>query len=156
MNPARGNQSTRLKDPWRQGQGNRRADECSPWCGKLGHSKIYPRCLLNNNNEPFMFQEVPLSSCPLKTKLVFAKTHKTGSTTLQNIVLRFGDKHNLNFAFPPDEKTEDSFRLPPLPPPRLLQPSNSSSFSSSNNSSNSSSNSSYNRLQSSSRKRSYS
>ena len=41
---------------------------------------------------------------------MFAKTHKTGSTTLQNLILRFGDKHSLNFAFPPDEKTEDSFR----------------------------------------------
>ncbi|XP_072166320.1 galactose-3-O-sulfotransferase 2-like [Diadema setosum] len=42
-----------------------------------------------------------LHSCtsPLKN-LVFLKTHKTGSSTIQNIVYRYGDKHNLIFALP--------------------------------------------------------
>ena len=37
---------------------------------------------------------------PKVTKLAFAKTHKTGSSTLQNIFLRFGVNHDLNFVFP--------------------------------------------------------
>ena len=32
--------------------------------------------------------------------MAFAKTHKTGSSTLQNIFFRFGDKNNLTFAMP--------------------------------------------------------
>lgn len=33
--------------------------------------------------------------------MAFAKTHKTGSSTLQNIFLRYGAKHDLTFAMPP-------------------------------------------------------
>ena len=33
-------------------------------------------------------------------QIAFAKTHKTGSSTLQNIFFRFGDRNNLNFALP--------------------------------------------------------
>lgn len=40
------------------------------------------------------------SHCFPKKQLDFAKTHKTGSSTLQNIFFRYGDKHNLNFAMP--------------------------------------------------------
>ncbi|KAM9115087.1 galactosylceramide sulfotransferase-like [Pangshura tecta] len=32
--------------------------------------------------------------------LVFVKTHKTGSSTLQNILFRLGERHNLTVAFP--------------------------------------------------------
>ncbi len=31
----------------------------------------------------------------------FAKTHKTGSSTIQNILFRFGIMNNLTFALPP-------------------------------------------------------
>ncbi len=41
-------------------------------------------------------------SCQPTTKVAFAKTHKTGSSTVQNILLRFGAKHDLNFALPPN------------------------------------------------------
>ena len=34
-------------------------------------------------------------------KVAFAKTHKTGSSTLQNIFFRFGVKYNLTFAMHP-------------------------------------------------------
>ena len=34
------------------------------------------------------------------TKLIFAKTHKTGSTTLQNIMFRYGTQNNLTFVLP--------------------------------------------------------
>ena len=39
--------------------------------------------------------------CKPKTSLIFLKTHRTGSSTIQNAILRFGDKRNLTFAFPP-------------------------------------------------------
>ena len=39
-------------------------------------------------------------SCTPSKKLIFAKTHKTGSTTLQNIIFRFGEKNKLMFVLP--------------------------------------------------------
>jgi len=38
--------------------------------------------------------------CKAETKVAFAKTHKTGSSTLQNIFFRFGDARELTFAIP--------------------------------------------------------
>ena len=35
-----------------------------------------------------------------RTSIAFAKTHKTGGSTLQNILLRFGYKYGLTFALP--------------------------------------------------------
>ena len=40
------------------------------------------------------------NSCIPTKKLIFAKTHKTGSTTLQNIIFRFGEKNKLMFVLP--------------------------------------------------------
>ena len=40
------------------------------------------------------------NSCTPTRKLIFAKTHKTGSTTLQNIIFRFGEKNHLMFVLP--------------------------------------------------------
>ena len=34
------------------------------------------------------------------TKVIFQKTHKTASSTVQNMLFRFGEKRNLNFALP--------------------------------------------------------
>lgn len=42
----------------------------------------------------------PSAACLAKVNIVFIKTHKTGSSTLLNVLLRFGEKHNLRFAFP--------------------------------------------------------
>jgi hypothetical protein len=41
-----------------------------------------------------------MSKCSPKTKVIFAKSHKTGSSTVQNILFRFGLSHNLTFALP--------------------------------------------------------
>ena len=41
-------------------------------------------------------------NCKPETKVVFSKTHKTGSTTVQDILFRYGVRNNLNFAFPPN------------------------------------------------------
>ena len=45
-------------------------------------------------------------------QIAFAKTHKTGSSTLQNIFFRFGVKHNLTFALPPNKSWMFSFKEP--------------------------------------------
>ncbi|MBN3304289.1 G3ST1 sulfotransferase, partial [Amia calva] len=39
-------------------------------------------------------------SCTPKVDLMFMKTHKTASSTILNILFRFGEKHRLKFAFP--------------------------------------------------------
>ena len=38
--------------------------------------------------------------CEPINKLVFAKTHKTGSTTVQNLIFRYGMKNSLTFVLP--------------------------------------------------------
>jgi len=40
------------------------------------------------------------NSCENVKNIVFLKTHKCASSSLQNIFLRYGEKHNLNFAVP--------------------------------------------------------
>ncbi|TRY61264.1 hypothetical protein TCAL_07456 [Tigriopus californicus] len=40
------------------------------------------------------------SKCSPTKSVAFAKTHKTGSSTLQNILFRYGVQHELNFALP--------------------------------------------------------
>ncbi|OWK49638.1 Galactose-3-O-sulfotransferase 2 [Lonchura striata] len=39
-------------------------------------------------------------TCKPKTDLVFLKVHKSASSTVMNILFRFGETHNLTFAFP--------------------------------------------------------
>merc|ERR1719186_104792 len=38
--------------------------------------------------------------CKKKLKIVYLKTHKCASSSLQNIFLRFGEKNNLQFVLP--------------------------------------------------------
>ncbi|CAL8348004.1 unnamed protein product [Lota lota] len=45
--------------------------------------------------------------CTPKVDIMFMKTHKTASSTLINILFRFGEKHQLKFAFP--ESRNDFF-----------------------------------------------
>ena len=58
-------------------------------------SQCFPRKQVTTNSPPvfhyllFIFLQI-----------AFAKTHKTGSSTLQNIFFRYGDRNNLNFALP--------------------------------------------------------
>lgn len=40
------------------------------------------------------------STCQPKLHIVFLKTHKTGSSTIQNVLYRYGDGRNLTFALP--------------------------------------------------------
>lgn len=45
-------------------------------------------------------EESSITSCSPKKNIVLLKTHKTGSSTIQNILYRFGDSHDLKFALP--------------------------------------------------------
>ena len=40
-------------------------------------------------------------TCAQRTNIVFLKMHKCASSTVQNILFRFGLKHNLTFVMPP-------------------------------------------------------
>ncbi|XP_028274038.1 galactosylceramide sulfotransferase [Parambassis ranga] len=42
----------------------------------------------------------PSEECSPKVNVMFMKTHKTASSTILNILFRFGEKHKLRFAFP--------------------------------------------------------
>ena len=50
--------------------------------------------------DPFLKSRVSRSDCQPVSKVAFAKTHKTGSSTVQNILLRYGVNHDLIFAMP--------------------------------------------------------
>lgn len=41
-----------------------------------------------------------ITKCVPKTNVVFMKTHKCASSTIQNIFMRYGDLHNLTFVLP--------------------------------------------------------
>ncbi|XP_008060839.1 galactose-3-O-sulfotransferase 4 [Carlito syrichta] len=41
-----------------------------------------------------------VSSCPPRQRLVFLKTHKSGSSSVLNLLHRYGDRHGLRFALP--------------------------------------------------------
>ncbi|CAM9376667.1 unnamed protein product [Lampetra planeri] len=47
-----------------------------------------------------IFQTKDKTARELRTEIFFMKTHKTASSTFQNILFRFGEKNNLTFAFP--------------------------------------------------------
>ncbi|KAG8235405.1 hypothetical protein J437_LFUL018623, partial [Ladona fulva] len=40
------------------------------------------------------------ANCNKKMSIFFLKTHKCGSSTIQNIFMRFGKRYNLNFVLP--------------------------------------------------------
>ena len=50
--------------------------------------------------------------CHPQTSVSFAKTHKTGSSTLQNIFFRYGWNHNLSFVCPQQKTWMFSFKQP--------------------------------------------
>ncbi|XP_047446736.1 galactosylceramide sulfotransferase [Mugil cephalus] len=57
-------------------------------------SQLHPKPITNisQNNTSQM--------CAPKVDVMFMKTHKTASSTFLNILFRFGEKHQLKFAFP--------------------------------------------------------
>lgn len=47
-----------------------------------------------------LFSKTLPRNCKTKTHIVFLKTHKTASSTILNILYRFGESRNLTFALP--------------------------------------------------------
>uniref|UniRef100_A0A3Q0SIW7 Galactose-3-O-sulfotransferase 1 n=1 Tax=Amphilophus citrinellus TaxID=61819 RepID=A0A3Q0SIW7_AMPCI len=56
-------------------------------------------CLTNPSQKSLITQSHS-KECTPRTNIMFMKTHKTGSSTILNILFRFGEKHKLRFAFP--------------------------------------------------------
>ncbi|XP_023700946.2 galactose-3-O-sulfotransferase 2-like [Paramormyrops kingsleyae] len=50
-----------------------------------------------------------VASCQPKRHIFFLKTHKTGSSTIQNILYRYGDSRNLTFALPPGKQNQFAY-----------------------------------------------
>ena len=48
----------------------------------------------------FVQEDASSEECREETKIVYLKTHKCASSSLQNIFLRFGEKRDLNFVLP--------------------------------------------------------
>ncbi|XP_041666261.1 galactosylceramide sulfotransferase [Cheilinus undulatus] len=55
--------------------------------------------LTKTNMTPHSSTSQP-EKCSPKVNIMFLKTHKTASSTVLNILFRFGEKHKLKFAFP--------------------------------------------------------
>ena len=53
----------------------------------------------------------PPNECTPTRNIMFMKTHKTASSTILNILFRFGEKHELKFAFP-DSRNDFSYPSP--------------------------------------------
>ena len=70
----------------------------------MTHDNMMTRLLEKVQKEPseLNYSKTPSTSIakPLITKITFLKTHKTASSTFQNVLLRFGEKRNLTFALP--------------------------------------------------------
>ncbi|XP_051534595.1 galactose-3-O-sulfotransferase 2-like isoform X2 [Myxocyprinus asiaticus] len=72
---------------------------------KSGPSKIYkapPSDDVLYYDDKYTVYSQPDNSvmCQPKNHIVFLKTHKTASSTILNILYRYGDSHNLTFALP--------------------------------------------------------
>ncbi len=48
-------------------------------------------------------------NCSAQTHVAFAKTHKTGGTTVQNIIFRFGEQRRLSFVLPKEKDCSHKF-----------------------------------------------
>ncbi|XP_029921399.1 galactosylceramide sulfotransferase isoform X2 [Myripristis murdjan] len=58
-----------------------------------------PSCALSMSKSWQRNLTIP-EECSPKMNIMFMKTHKTASSTILNILFRFGEKHKLKFAFP--------------------------------------------------------
>ncbi|XP_076833316.1 galactose-3-O-sulfotransferase 2 isoform X2 [Brachyhypopomus gauderio] len=68
----------------------------------LNQKKHIPRTPIHDHpTEPFLLLNHNKSgTCYPKNHIVFLKTHKTASSTILNILFRYGDSRNLTFALP--------------------------------------------------------
>lgn len=63
-------------------------------------TKRPPRSDDNTNKQAVKSLDDNSVTCQPKNHIVFLKTHKTASSTILNILYRYGDSHNLTFALP--------------------------------------------------------
>ena len=68
-------------------------------------------------NSPFFFFNIPTTilvhdECIPKHQIAFAKTHKTGGSTFQNILFRHSLQNNLSIAFPMGKTWMFGFKQP--------------------------------------------
>ena len=85
------------------------------WAEWLLYAAFPPKFPLSNHMSPVFFSYVlnlqdennevdqtfsGYRSCEKKTNIAFLKTHKCASSSVQNILMRFGLKNQLNFALP--------------------------------------------------------
>ena len=63
---------------------------------------------------PLVLKPIGQEACNQTRKIIFLKTHETGSSTLQNILYRFGEERKLSFALPAPAK-ERSYQFPYRP-----------------------------------------
>ncbi|CAJ1070576.1 galactosylceramide sulfotransferase [Xyrichtys novacula] len=64
-------------------------DTCPHRMGKSSERNVTSQSTQSQSNK-----------CSPKSNILFMKTHKTASSTVLNIIFRFGEKHKLKFAFP--------------------------------------------------------
>jgi galactosylceramide sulfotransferase/galactose-3-O-sulfotransferase 2 len=85
---------------------------------------LHYRCFRSIDNDEFSERD-PDEIPQMRTNILFLKTHKTGSSTLQNILLRFGLRYSLNVMLPGvgnyigydrplDETSFDRYLKPPF------------------------------------------
>uniref|UniRef100_A0A8C5PHQ6 Galactose-3-O-sulfotransferase 1 n=1 Tax=Leptobrachium leishanense TaxID=445787 RepID=A0A8C5PHQ6_9ANUR len=63
-------------------------------------SSVHESSKLSNMKNSSSLVVPTLPNCRPQKNLMFLKTHKTGSSTILNILFRYGQKHHLRFAFP--------------------------------------------------------
>ncbi|KAM6155191.1 galactose-3-O-sulfotransferase 4 [Rhynchocyon petersi] len=68
------------------------------WVGPFQRRLPGVRLQLQQPWSPFQRQSV--TSCSPRQRLVFLKTHKSGSSSVLNLLHRYGDRHGLRFALP--------------------------------------------------------
>ncbi|XP_015240593.1 PREDICTED: galactosylceramide sulfotransferase-like [Cyprinodon variegatus] len=59
-----------------------------------------PLSMAKTNHAILSESSKPKQKCSPKVNIMFMKTHKTASSTILNILFRFGEKHKLKFALP--------------------------------------------------------
>ncbi|KPP58139.1 hypothetical protein Z043_124057 [Scleropages formosus] len=108
----RGHQSSTsslLRDPWRTGRSQQRtvawSEPESEHTVTLKRPTEHPLQRLNpgsglNKPTPLRPANREVPSCKPKNHIMFLKTHKTASSTILNILYRYGDSRNLTFALP--------------------------------------------------------
>lgn len=66
---------------------------------RLGVRSLHEEFFEEKKNTPKQSRQ-QAGQCQPQNNVFFLKTHKAGSTTVQNILLRYGERNNLTFALP--------------------------------------------------------